>query len=266
MPEDQFSSLPFLTRDMLKFGTIAKIEMVVTAWSNIATRIKIAGFTREGQFSYKMDLAAVAAPATQTFSLTDIPTMVGVNYDQFGAINQGDIYASVQLRINEDISYQLCAGYLGPYVGLSYPGALSNNINMVQGHLMYVYSDDPAAGAQISYNIPNYQQWRIIGGCITLVTDATVANRRLHLKIDHGVNQMLDFFCNYDQTASLTKKYTFAAVAGNLTSQDDNDVIIPIPPNLLLPAGAKFQTTITGGVAGDDLDLLRLWVEQFSKY
>jgi hypothetical protein len=263
MEPDSDIQLPFVTRDMLRFKHGAKFELVVSALSTLSVPIICSGYTREGPFTFTIPLTADADFASVTLAIPDFPIAVGLNYAYGTTAYFGDFFGSISLKLNGDTSIVLCSGYFGPGIGISYPSNTTPDPTLGQGRLKAVYLDNPAAGAQASYVIPGHEKWKIIGGTIELVTSAAAANRRLHWKIGIGIHEFFDFFSNVDQAASLTRKYTLASVPSTLTQSDDNDIIIPIPPNLFLPPATTFKTTISNGQAGDDLGQTKLIVESF---
>ena len=113
-------SLPFLTRQMLKFQHGARFEIEVRTTQGKARTYKVTGATREGLFIFEFSEIAGAAPVSNTFALPDIPLWVTiVGDDALGYSN--DTYAELYLRINGERVHLLAGGYIGVFSGISRP-------------------------------------------------------------------------------------------------------------------------------------------------
>src|SRR4051794_36291420 len=78
-----------------------------------------------------------------------------------------------------------------------------------------VTGPDPAAGAEILVTVPAGKWWLLRALRFTLVTSATVANRRPALTIDDGATEWWRWRAGVDQAASLTRLYQFLHEANN---------------------------------------------------
>lgn len=120
-------------------------------------------------------------------------------------------------------------------------------------------SADPAAGAEIIFTAAENM---IVRSCsFLLVTDATVANRRVTLVADDGVDIFFQAIAAADQAASLTHRYSgfggSAAAAAGLVQT------IQLPAGgLYLPSGGRLRTLTTSIQAGDNFGLMTLEVER----
>jgi hypothetical protein len=110
---------------------------------------------------------------------------------------------------------------------------------------------DPAAGVEITETVPAGVAWEIRNILLSLVTNATVANRRPTLVIDDGTNDVAREAAIADQAASLTFKYDFAAAHGNASQQTTTHQALLLPELVCLP-GWRIRTVTSGLVAGDD--------------
>jgi hypothetical protein len=102
----------------------------------------------------------------------------------------------------------------------------------------------------VSDAVPAGKVWRLIAVLLTLVTDANVANRRVHLTLDDGATVFFRRGSNATQAASLTQNYEFAArCAGSRgarpvrrrSASDDRSA-----------AGARIKTVTVNKQAGDN--------------
>lgn len=112
---------------------------------------------------------------------------------------------------------------------------------------------DPGAGAEATVTVPAGEYWVVHGLLLTLVTSATVANRRVEIQIDNGTTVFFRLAHAADQAASLTWRYQYAnhgyrdaAVTGT------NNVANIGMPVFTLGPGYRIQTSTTNLQAGDD--------------
>lgn len=111
---------------------------------------------------------------------------------------------------------------------------------------------NPGAGSEISETVTSGEMWKLQSITFSLVTSATVANRRVHFQVNGPEGRLLDAFSDIDQPASTTRQYTVAAF-GNLPDREDgDDILIPIPPDFLVPQTSTLKTSTTNLQAGDN--------------
>lgn len=120
---------------------------------------------------------------------------------------------------------------------------------------------DPAAGAEVSDAVPAGKFWKLIAVFLTLVTDANVANRRVHVTIDDGTTVFYRRGSNATQAASLTQSYAWAGEAQEAAVRD-TFVADPLP-TIQLPAGARIKTVTVNKQAGDNYGAPQYYVEEF---
>lgn len=112
---------------------------------------------------------------------------------------------------------------------------------------------DPAAGAEASVTVPAGDNWTLTSALISLVTDATVANRRVHLIIDDGTTTVLNLVGSVDQAASLTVVYSWTAGGNDSAAVRDGVLNLgQLPTDLRLLPGWRIRTLTTGLQAGDN--------------
>lgn len=111
---------------------------------------------------------------------------------------------------------------------------------------------NPAAGAEVSVTVPAGEVWEVQSVQFALQTDATVANRRVNIRVDDGASIFATAVANVDQAASATVTY-IAGVGGiDYTAVRDGKLSIGLPTPLLLGPGWRIRTTTTNLQAGDD--------------
>lgn len=246
---------------MLRFRGSTSFTLVVTSRATTTTTIKITGATREGAFTLKHSTLSDLSEQVSSYNIPDMPIWISVE-DENDLFSQRNCYVSVGLALNGDVVYWLTGGYISRSNTLSWP-----NSNIVYtlppdiGTISLDWLQDPAAGAQISTNPVAGRISRIKGLYFTLVTDATVASRRVHIKF----HTYFECISSVDQTASTTRKYHCLPMGAVGTYADDDDIIIPIPHNMNLADDDSIQTTTTNMQAGDNFGPIYLWSEQFTK-
>lgn len=262
MPEDQFSSLPFLTRKMLSFEHATAFSLVVRVKADGADPLRIRGATREGLFTFRVIPDANYQLTESTFGLPDIPLWISV-VDPENQYIQGKCFVSISLAVNGDIVQQLVSSYVSGNHWASWPLTMNEYGRPTPAQIITYNSSNPDAGAQHSFGPPGNTLWLLKALRFSLVTDATVANRVVHIVFSTGGFSTIDCISATAQAASLTRSYScYPGISGGAAA-DDNDIIIPIPAGLILGGGDKIKTTITGGVAGDDWGAAQAFVEQY---
>ena len=94
------------------------------------------------------------------------------------------------------------------------------------------------------------KRWKILYGSITLVCDATVANRVIRTQITDGTNVLTRYLYSPNITASQTKYMNYNSareVDGSFSSQNS----IQDLGNPIIEGADQFRIIIDGGVAGD---------------
>jgi len=258
MPNELEKGLPFVTRKMLAFEGSATFSLIIKSTANGTGNVLIQGFTKEGPFTLTHAPTTDSVIKTESFALPDIPIMLTLVNSNTSA-RQGDMYVSVSLAINGDIVQELASGYIYNKKSVSWPYQNDKDLRLAGGQISLPSAGATAAGAEALITVPAGQMWRVIGGRATLVTDATAANRRPHF-VFGGI---FDCFASVDQTASLTRTYSLGKYGGLLDDVDDNDILVPIPHDIWLPAGNTFVTLTTNLQAGDDWGTVFLDVEMY---
>lgn len=156
----------------------------------------------------------------------------------------------------------LLQGYATDTSRLFWPGSAGADSGSGPGFIRSIVGTDPAAGAEISETVPTNARWRLIAFTAVLVSDATVAARQPVVTFDDGANVFYRAGSNATQAASLSGRWTAAAVGsmGATTGADQN---IPTPDTLMLPGGARIRTSTTNLQAGDNWGAPMLHVEEW---
>jgi hypothetical protein len=263
MTPEEAINLPFINRDQLDFkhGTTFGIEVLSVA--SVAATFSIVGATRQGPFTLRIDSDSTGMQKLSRFTLPDIPIWLSI-YGSATGLVKNSLYVSVALRINGNTLNQLMAGYVYSMLPITWPAItvqdfLPAEIGKITAHTSSV----PAAGAEIAYGPSQHATWHIRALSFTLTTSAAVANRRVHFKIANAAGGDLEVISSVDHAASLARKYSLMPLGGNGALSDDNDIIIPIPPDIWVQTSGSFATITTNIQAGDQFTALNVWSEDF---
>jgi len=131
------------------------------------------------------------------------------------------------------------------------------------GTLRSITGTDPAAGAEISETVTANARWRLISFRASLVTDATVANRRMNLNIDDGTNTLLLTPPASDQAATLTYIYQ-ASNYGTVSNFLSTTMALPLPSDLILHGGYRIRSSTNSLQAGDNWGAPQYLVEEYT--
>lgn len=252
-----------MTREMFNWGPTATLELEIDAIANTTENIQIIGVSREGTFTFQLNHTGDGTIETTAFRVPDIPTFVTI---QTGAvqIERGEFYTVLYLKVNGDRVGKLAAGYVSRQGGPSWPVVESKTEFEGGGKIRAFQGADPAAGAEISEAVALNEVWRLIAITFSLVTDANAADRHVHLKI-RPQNELgeIEFFGSTTQPASTTRFYHCAAYPSMPLATEDNDILIPLAPNLILTDLGRILTETTNLQATDNFGIPTFHYEQF---
>lgn len=236
---------------MLKYGRDLSIELIIQTKASVNDKIRIGIITRQGSSTFEQTTVSTNEITETVTKLDDFPILASI-IDDNNSIEQGSVYAAILIRVNGRGIYTLTQGLVYRGKGLSWPVAITENTVPDNGDITELTSSNPAAGAEISFTVPDNRVIKLLGVGFTLVAAAAAASRRVHLQITFPGGGLLDFFSNVDQIISETKNYTCAAVPGLLAQSAGSSIIIPIPDGLLLTQGAIISTDTDNINAGDN--------------
>lgn len=253
---------PFITRKDLSFesGTLFDIEVVHYA-TNTGT-VQLIGITKEGPFVFSFANGGTGARASSIFRIADIPIFLTL-HGNVAAMNRGEFYGTVYLRMNGTRILRLCGGYVWRDHGISYPQTENVDENAGKGFVVVVSGSNPAAGSEILQTVPTGRLWRVRGIKFTLVAAAAAASRRVHLQF--YVGGAIDYFETFaatDQIISETKEYHCLPLGSAAANTAGNSIYIPLPPDLILGEGDQIATLTDNLNASDNFGAPQFWIEQ----
>lgn len=258
----QFPQLPFLTREMLEFGNKSKFELVVRSNQTTQRTIEIRGFTRSGRINIK-HIGTSTTVLTETIQqVGDIPIMLAVVPTAL-ANSHGDLYVSVSLRVDGDISIPLVAGYVTQAKGLSWPNTNLGELVPAHGGTNSIQVTAPAAGAEWTHTVSANRIWHIRSITCTMVADANVATRTLTITATHLGTSNIQGAANFTQAANETRTYTLAAGLGVGPSAAFNKIFGALPIDFWL-AGEDVIASETNNIqVGDQYSVIALNIDEF---
>jgi len=156
----------------------------------------------------------------------------------------------------------LCAGYVNSVIAISYPQTPPQRPTDGAGIIRSFAITPPAAGADFTFTVNTLTRLRIISISATLTTAVAVANRNVELVIDDGANVVAEIDSGFSQLASLVNDYTWMD-SGPIGAAFDNVVVLPLPANLILPAGFRISSETTGIQAADQWSAIRMLVSEW---
>ena len=134
-----------------------------------------------------------------------------------------------------------------------------------QGFLTVTGTTDPAANTEITLTIGANRRWLVFGFYYRLVTNANAANRRSHVRITDGTNEIFFFQHDQVQAASITRDYSWAPRGGFVGAilQSRTSAHMPVTPMF---QGWTIETITEGIQATDNYGAGRVvhyeWIEE----
>lgn len=256
-------ALPFISRNQLSFQENTAFAITIRSKSRKADTLHVIGATKENTFDFTFVTASNLSLQTATFNLPDVPIWVSV-IDNDLHFSVGESYITVDLVLNGKNVQRLCSGSVWGAKAISWPNAnIEPPLPISTGRIITLASADPAAGAELTITVPTGVIWKVKNIRFQLVTAAAAASRRVHLVFTQQTSGIIDCFSSVDQIISQTRNYSAMPLGTNLSLGDDNDIIIPIPANLLLGISDKITTETTALDAGDNFGIMQVTVEEF---
>jgi hypothetical protein len=158
----------------------------------------------------------------------------------------------------------LCAGYLSNVFPVGYPLSVPQRSIEGPGQPRSFAITTPGAGADWSFTVPAGMRLRVIAISGTLVTAVAVANRNVDLVLDDGVTVYAEIPSGASQIASLTNDYSWID-SGPPGTIFDNQVVLPLPANYIVPPNHRIRSETTGIQGADqwsNLNMLAIeWLE-----
>lgn len=131
------------------------------------------------------------------------------------------------------------------------------------GEIIQVVPADPAAGADLSYLLPNNYTYRILNLSFTYVCDGNAANRYFTLTITNAGVRALWTVNNVPSTLGQTSIVNIAEWAEPATATAVGVRLVPLPRELIIPGNYTLATAINGIQVGDQISLVSIWLQRW---
>jgi hypothetical protein len=178
----------------------------------------------------------------------------------------GELYVLVGLLRGTDVRQSatqiLCAGYVVGPTAPSWPAGGIESTQSGRGATFTYLTGDPGAGAEVSHTVFDNRRAELRCMQFTLLTDATVANRRVLVEVVRGGNVLFRTAAAVLQTASLTFNYNVAPW-GESGDNRNGEILVNYPAGILLSAGDIIRTTTPGLQAGDNYSAALVTMEDW---
>jgi len=237
-------------------------QIQIESWSNSARTLNLRGSTPGGPFAESHITNGDRSRATDTFELHGTPTKLQVS-PSTGPVRRGECYVRVTLLLDGEPVLRLSSAYLTDSKTVSWPPGQYEGFTEGAGLRKLVTGTDPAANVEINEAVPSNAIWKIIGVKVALVADANVANRTVALIVNDGASNILVLVTEAVQTAGQTRNYNWFPLAPRETAFTQGQIEIPIPDNLILPAGWKLVSETTNRQIGDNYGAPLLIIEEW---
>lgn len=262
--EPDTKTFPFTTRNDLTFehGTSFDLEV---RWIDVTgIPFNVVGMTKNGIFKFNVNqVDASGSLGTSLFKLPDIPVFLTASQTD-ADVDLGEQWTEIYLRANGERILRLGSGYITAMSGFSWPEVQSIAELDRRGRFLSTSGSNPAANTEASISVSTDKIWRLRAARVQLVTDANAANRRVHLSITHASGGLAyDVISSIDIPANTTRVIHFMPYPTIPDAEDDNDIVVSIPPDIILLSGGSIATSTTNRQVGDDFGALNVQVEEW---
>ena len=261
-PKIKLPQLPFLTREMLKYGSTKPMRLRLSAASDIAAEILMRGITRNGVINHGVNTSADGLINADVIGIDDFPIWVSA-VDEGDNFLPGQCWANISLELSEKETISLASGFVHQDKGIMWPSASHIDVMPGRGFITDVATTNPTAGVELTITVPDGEIWRLLQFSTVLVADATSISRRPHWRVTQPGGTETEFWTPGDQTANQTIPYFGQNAAGNFNNSNANHMMVPIPDQLFLGPAATFVSDTINFQAGDNWEAMNMRVEKF---
>jgi len=222
----------------------------------------------EGIIEYRQEITIATArtPQVETFDLPE-GFILGLDVS-LPAAASGVAWNYVQVGLARgpsgtfDVFHGLAQGYVDVPYSLFWPGGIYRLPQDGVGLYVIVAGSDPAAGVEATITVPDNSQWLVHAMTTNLVTDATVADRRVLFRPTRSGVVMFEAAPEIVQPASLTFFYQVADW-GTSGGNRNGRILVPWPARVRLQPGDVITTETINLQAGDNLGPLQVYAEEW---
>ena len=253
---------PFLTRDMLAFEHGIVFELRIDMQADTIAELSIRGMTREATFEYKATTGNDSLISSEKFALSDIPIYVTIE-DTNHDLDQGAAFVTISLLANGVVVQQLTSGYLYAQKALSWPNTQQVDLRPNGGRIQRKIPTTPSPGHAIEITVPSGEVWRVQDMTFILTTSATVATRRVKVRIMTQYDETIATWSNTDQTASQSRVYHMADYGVIQDEAEGSDILITLPSAFVLIGGDTIRIDASSIQSGDQFNPAEITIEKY---
>lgn len=260
-------SVEYITRDDL---------LLVTAWTStggaVTLHVDARILTPDGRIVPCGDKKVVTGTGTSPDTLTlQLPEGFLVSLSMWASLTaRGACFAMAQLQRGAGTSdtcfpSTLCSGYVTMFRPVCYPNGACEDSKDGRGLFRIVNITTPAAGAEISYTVPQGVNWGVRAMHFTFIADANAATRTPTLFIDDGASTSHVIYESHGLASPIANQtHKFSGYPAADTYDNFNSPwAFMLPQDLNLPSGARFRTVTSNIQVGDAYSSIYALVEQW---
>lgn len=250
--------LPFVTREMFKWGSFSEFDLEIRVATEGTDTFQVTGATREAPFTYNIEPGGIENTEQFIRGISDIPVFLSV-HSLTSSVFPGEIWVEVYLRANNVRLFKMVSGYISFDRALAYPTGSGNQPAQEEILPKPEAITDPAAGANLDIGPGTNETWIVHSVSLRLTTDANAADRRVHLRVRDSTSEVVqEFFGSVNQTASLTRDYIFQPLGFIATEEDNNIILVPMSPKIVVARLSDLETDIVNIQVGDQLSNVKV--------
>jgi len=244
----------------------------VTAYNSVAGQILLISariLTPQNKITYMSDELRPRTDRTESAKMIKLPEGFLISFcivPDGVATRRGQTFVVAGLQKSEVYANRLYHTFFADYVetriGLHWPPGQIRSPEEGPGFVTWTTGTKPAAGEEAEIAVPDNAVWEPIVVKTALITDATVADRRLDLKISDGTTVLLHILSQATQPASTEYFYSWAQGASE-HNVVGNSLMRRLPFNLKLRAGWTIKTLTIGLKAGDQIEALQVYYKEW---
>lgn len=216
-------------------------------------------------FQSQQIISAGVTPTTTRFRLGYLFLLSCVVHCRDAGVPDGSCFTRVTLVQDQSGGFYpnrklLTEGYISTYASIGYG---SNGIQGIPSDHFFIENiavADPAAGANVDYQIPDYTELKIISLSVQMLSDANVASRQFAYRVSLPPAATHNFKVNVTQNNGANYNYIGFLAAYDVPGTTANSRNVSIPEIILYP-GCTLSAVLFNIQVGDqfsDFSILAL--------
>jgi hypothetical protein len=182
-------------------------------------------------------------------------------------ITLGDVFVTAAIikgGLGAVVGYgELLQGYIGYLNALAWPGSAVVDSGSGRGRIRSL-TWTILSPSQVYVTVPANRRWRVLGGCVRLITSAVIGDRGIFATAAApSTNSVFAGESSPAQPASMTIIYALSPGVGPSTSAGRITQLLPWLPDLELLPGFRIQVNVNGILAGDVFEGFECFVREW---